>query len=302
MNTLADLEPEIFEELRFPDLSATRSSRGSIRFPIKQPQKAAEGGRIYVHGDPLNMIDWRAYARTDQLIVREQQKEATAKVRIYLDLRPSMDWPDQSLEGLLTSQNLPIKKLTVAYKVALNLAFRHLREQDLVDLILLHDLDGQTVFYQVKVRSKNDIRHLYEDALPHQSFSEFEVLTERDLLQQGFDLGYLISDMLMNPEKDLDLLVNCKVKLLLQILSSLELDNSWLEKDKIYFELADTQEYQGEILLSGEAYKTKLSKWMEELDRICQNQNINRALLSDTTDLAFYFKIMREFLDPRMRL
>ncbi len=302
MSTLADLEPEIFEELRFPDLTATRSSRGSVRFPIKQPQKAAEGGRAYVHGDPLNMIDWRAYARTDQLIIREQQKEAAAKVRIYLDLRASMDWPDASLSGVLQRQDLPMKKQIIAYKVALNLAFRHLREQDLVELVIIHEDDGEFLYYRVKPRSKNDIHHLYEEIFPQATFTGLESMAGSDLEQGSFDLGYCISDMLVEPEQNLVLLQNCRLKLLLQVLSSLELDSAWMQADKIYFELADTQEYQGNTLLLADAYKTKLAKWLEDIERLCQRSDINRVLLADSMDLGLYFKMMREFLDPRMRL
>ena len=46
--------------------------------------------RAYVPGDDLRHVDWRAYARTDQLQVRQYREEIAPVVDLVADLSPSM--------------------------------------------------------------------------------------------------------------------------------------------------------------------------------------------------------------------
>lgn len=302
MSTLADLEPEVFEEVRFPDLVATRSSRGSIRFPIKQPQKAAEGGRIYVPGDPVNLIDWRAYARTDQLVLREQRNQASAKVRIHLDLRPSMEWPDQTVEDYLQDE-VPLRKSALAAKIAMNIAYWHLREQDVVELVILDESaqGGGCVHRRAPIRSKNDVSMFYGEILPNRSWDHLMPTDTSVLRRQRPEVAYLVSDLLQAGDEAVALLQGAKAGLVIQTLSSLELDDGWLRKDKIYFEAAEKSEYQGDTLLSGAAYRGKLAAWLESVERSCAEGRVSRFLFSESTELSVYFALMNEFMDPRKR-
>lgn len=49
-----------------------------------------EDRRAYVPGDDLRHLDWRAYARTDELLVRRYREEIQPRVEIVLDLSRSM--------------------------------------------------------------------------------------------------------------------------------------------------------------------------------------------------------------------
>lgn len=49
-----------------------------------------EDRRGYVPGDDLRHLDWRAYARTDELLVRRYREEIQPRVEIILDLSRSM--------------------------------------------------------------------------------------------------------------------------------------------------------------------------------------------------------------------
>ena len=54
------------------------------------------GSRLYVRGDPISTIDWRASARLssargrDEFVVRERYAEEAPRVVVFCDLRPSM--------------------------------------------------------------------------------------------------------------------------------------------------------------------------------------------------------------------
>lgn len=47
--------------------------------------------RPYQVGDDVRRIDWRAFARSDQLVVRVQREERLARVEVLLDVSRSMD-------------------------------------------------------------------------------------------------------------------------------------------------------------------------------------------------------------------
>jgi uncharacterized protein (DUF58 family) len=51
------------------------------------------GFREYDHSDELKDIDWKAYARTEKLYVRQFEEEKTLTTHILLDSSKSMDYP-----------------------------------------------------------------------------------------------------------------------------------------------------------------------------------------------------------------
>ncbi|MGD9912261.1 DUF58 domain-containing protein, partial [Methanothrix sp.] len=88
------MDTEFFEELeRFSLLVKKRvstahiGSRRSIRFghgisPV--------GYREYRKGDDFKLVDWKVYARTERLYVREHEEERSLLVHILLDSSGSM--------------------------------------------------------------------------------------------------------------------------------------------------------------------------------------------------------------------
>ena len=84
---------------------------------LRQPSRNPESSRLYVPGDPINMIDWKAYARTDQLILREVRDEASARVAVCVDLSETMRWPVDNVPGA----DRVASKAEVAIRVPLTL-------------------------------------------------------------------------------------------------------------------------------------------------------------------------------------
>ncbi len=57
--------------------------------------------RPYQPGDDPRRIDWRAYARSDTLVVRRPRKEVAPRLQVALDLSASMGvWPEKALHAL----------------------------------------------------------------------------------------------------------------------------------------------------------------------------------------------------------
>ena len=55
------------------------------------------GFREYDYSDDLKDIDWKAYARTEKLYVRQFEEEKTLTTHILLDASKSMDYPEKGI-------------------------------------------------------------------------------------------------------------------------------------------------------------------------------------------------------------
>lgn len=129
-NTLAGLIPgyearRIFASARF----AMRSSGGAVQ-RLKTPGRVPEETRPYQAGDPFHLIDWRAFGRTDQLILRQRREQAPQHVRIQMSLHDSMHWP-QSQPG-----NRLVTKSELVWRLALFMGFALMRRGDIVELAI----------------------------------------------------------------------------------------------------------------------------------------------------------------------
>ena len=75
------------------DLRAFRLRREARRYPGQTPADASGAGlefqqtRAYQHGDPMNRIDWKRYARTGDLTTVEFREEHRTAVVLCLDAR-----------------------------------------------------------------------------------------------------------------------------------------------------------------------------------------------------------------------
>ncbi|MGI9334095.1 MAG: DUF58 domain-containing protein [Gammaproteobacteria bacterium] len=54
--------------------------------------------RAYMPGDDLRRVDWRVYARTDRLYVKEYEADTNVNVIVVLDLSRSMDFSGEPIE------------------------------------------------------------------------------------------------------------------------------------------------------------------------------------------------------------
>ena len=79
-STLSSLHPTMGMEQHYSSYKNAPRVWGSHYLALKQPHRMPESTRKYVPGDPVRLIDWKAFARTDQLLIREIRDEASARV------------------------------------------------------------------------------------------------------------------------------------------------------------------------------------------------------------------------------
>ncbi|MBX3273968.1 MAG: DUF58 domain-containing protein [Sandaracinaceae bacterium] len=108
---------------------ATANRQGSHRSPLKAQGVEFAEHRPYVAGDDVRHIDWKAFARHGQLVIRSFEEERDAFVHVLLDVTGSM------------SRGTP-PKIEVAQKLAASFAYVGMRQFDRARVVpFADDLD-----------------------------------------------------------------------------------------------------------------------------------------------------------------
>lgn len=118
---------------------------GSHRSPYKGISQEFAAHRPYIAGDEVRRVDWRVYARTDRLYVKEFEEETNAPVRLLLDTSASLRYAPRG----------ETSKLEYARYLTAALCYLAIRQNDRVGLVLL----GEEVHERIPARGGQ--RHLY---------------------------------------------------------------------------------------------------------------------------------------------
>lgn len=232
---------------------------GTQKLNLMRPTRLPANSRRYTPGDPVNLIDWRAYARNEQLVLREQNDEASCRVHIFLDAKESMEWPTSDIKEAATSGT----KLETASRIMLNLAYQFFRWGDQVKVWIVKG----KLAYPIRMRSQSDA------AITFEKFSAKNFQISDDELQQGrslnlfreesSDLLFWISDGFQGIP---DWINPRGLVCWLQVLSSLEIDPAWLDPDACYFDKPQSaHEFMGTSLLQNQNLQHAVEEWMHKV-------------------------------------
>ena len=144
--------------------------------------------RAYMQGDDVRRIDWRVYARTDRLYVKEFEADTNANLHLVLDISRSMDFASGS-----------VSKLEYAKFLAASLAYLSVRQRDRIGLMTF-DNDVVDVV-PTSIKHFNTVLHSL-DRLKAGGVSDFKKPLER--IAQSLrrrSLVVLISDLYEEPER-----------------------------------------------------------------------------------------------------
>ncbi len=144
--------------------------------------------RAYMPGDDVRRIDWRLFARTDRLYVKEYEADSNANLHLVLDISKSMDYGS----GALT-------KLDYARFLAASLAYLATRQRDRIGLITFNDAIVDTI--PTSIRHFRRVLHALENLEAHGG-SDYAGPLERiaeNLRRRS--LVVLLSDLYDTPER-----------------------------------------------------------------------------------------------------
>lgn len=124
------LDPAVLAKLGSVQLRARAVVEGLLSGLHRSPHQGQSvefaEHKLYTPGDELRRIDWKAFARTDRLLVKRYEHETNLRAFLVLDVSGSMAWKGGA----------PLTKLEYGATLIASLAHLLIRQQDAVGLVL----------------------------------------------------------------------------------------------------------------------------------------------------------------------
>ena len=186
------IDPEVLTRIDNLELVARNVVDGFIsglhRSPLLGMTMDFAEHRAYMPGDDVRRIDWRLYARTDRLYIKQFEADTNANLHLVLDISRSMDYGS----GAVT-------KLAYAKFLAASLAYLSRRQRDRIGLITF-DNDIVDVI-PTSIRHFERVLHML-DQVEVGGASEYHRPLEKIAEQlRRRSLVVLISDLYETPER-----------------------------------------------------------------------------------------------------
>lgn len=188
------LDPSILASIGRLDLVARTIVEGFLTGLHKSPYHGLSqefaAHRPYIAGDELRRIDWRVYARTDRLYVKESEEETNAPIRLLLDISASLNYAPRQLS-----------KLDYARYLTAALAYLATRQGDRVGLVCFNEE------VRAFIPARGGLRHLQTILLALENLeASGQTRIGANLLRQASawkrrGLAIIISDLYDQPEE-----------------------------------------------------------------------------------------------------
>lgn len=291
-------QPEVLSKIARLELRARRVAEGFLSGLHKSPYKGFSvefaDHRQYVPGDDVRHLDWRAYAKTDRLLIKEYEVETNLRTHVLLDCSRSMAYPEHP-------HGARLNKWDYAATVAASLAHLLLHQQDGVGLTLFDDEPRTQLPVSANRASLAGFIHAIERAAParHTNMKTLFHHLADTIPRRG--LVVLISDLLTR----FDDIVNGLQRFRFGRHDVLVMHV--LDEDELTFPFTDQTLFEGledanvEILTDPQAlrraYLEAVQAFVSRLRGACLNQGIDYVLLSTAEPLDV---ALTSFLAMRM--
>ncbi len=291
--TLMELIP--FQNLEGVSQKFVRLARfhGSQKLNLMRTTRMPANSRKYNFGDPVHLIDWRAFARTEQLTVKEQYDEASSAITVILQNSPSMLWPEENIVDELDKRCS--SKLEIACRIACHLTLQALRSGDRVRL-LWHEED---LFYQIPLSTQVDVSIFFEK-LKALNFSGVKTLLGKSAGSAGFersDFLYWINDGLDGLPFWVDK-ISSKYACWIHTMSSLELSATWLNTEHCFFDDGfERKEYMGYQLKITPSFEDEVKGWQKKIQAQWLSHCRGYFLVTEDTLIKNYLNSLQRVWD-----
>ena len=258
------INPEILSRISNMELLARNIVEGFISGLHRSPYKGFSVEfleyRPYIPGDDPMRIDWKLYARSDRLFIKEFEDETNTCCHILLDISNSMEYA-----------SMHITKFQYGSILAASLAYFMIRQRDRVGLYFFDDQIRERIPARSTKGHLVTILNSIENIRPGTRTSmgkPFHELAD-SIKKRGIII--IISDLLEDPETIINGLKHFRFDgndvIVFQILDPFELTFQF--KDIV--ELEDMETSERIIIMSDEARETYLHN-LERFKSILKNE------------------------------
>jgi uncharacterized protein (DUF58 family) len=279
--SLSYLDPETVSRLSRLDLIARLVVEGFItglhRSPYHGFSVEFSEHRPYMPGDPLRDLDWKAYAKSDRLYIKQYEEETNLKAYILLDVSGSMDF----------QSGAALSKFRYATSLAAALSYLILRQRDAVGLMLFRNIIESYVPPRSVQSHLNVLLKTIEQTTPGSDTDmapTFHDLAER-IARRG--LVIVLSDLLDDPQEVLRGLRHFRHRghevVVFHLLDPREIDLDF-DKETRFFDLEDPEQMlTTQPWLVRREYGQMVEEMVETYRRGCAEARIDYALISTAT-------------------
>ncbi len=288
------IRPEVLSRISNLELLARGVVEGFIVGLHRSPYKGFSSDfmeyRPYIPGDDTMHVDWKAWARTDRLYVKEFEDETNTHLQLLVDSSASMGYGSAG-----------VSKLEYALYLAASLGYMMIRQRDAVGFTLFdNDIVTQIPAKSTKGHLHNILREM-DKARPGNKTSmdkPFHTLAER---HRKRGILVIVSDFFGDIDSILEGLQHFRFKghniILFQIMDPAEANFTF--SDFIEFRDMETDEVMlVEAATAREDYLARMGAFQERLRKECNLLNIDFTTL--TTDQPLDFGLFN-YLSARSR-
>lgn len=277
------IQPDVLTRISNLELLARSVVEGFISGLHRSPYKGFSVDfmeyRPYIPGDDLMHVDWKAFARSDKLFVKEFEDETNTQIDVLVDISGSMGYASSDLS-----------KFDYALFLAAALAYLSVRQRDAVGLTLF---DSEL---RLRMPARSTKRHLHAmlREMERANLGKSTLIGKplHELAEQRKRRGFviLISDMLGDIDSLVEGLKHFRFKgnevILFQILDPQELGFDF--SDVIEFEDLES----GETIIvdaesARELYADKLEQHQQALRKHCGLLGVDLTTLTTKQPLDF---------------
>lgn len=275
------LAPELLAAISNLTVRTRNLSEGTIEGRHKSPYKGFNvefsSYRQYAKGDPVKDIDWKVYARSDKLYIKEHEQETNLNGYIILDSSTSMNY-----KGDKSSMS----KYDYAATLAASFAYLILKQQDSLGLAIFSDQVQSILPSRGGMQHlKTVCNHLEQARLAGKTDIASAIDTAaRAMRKRG--LFIIISDLMDNAEATMEKLRQLKTAkhevVLYQVLDSDELFFPF-DQPAIFRDMETNSEVTVDAFLLKNEYRKKIETMISAFRNALRKTGID-YILTDTSN------------------
>lgn len=275
------LDPSVLAGLSNLELRARVVVEGFLSGLHKSPNRGFSvefnDYRHYQRGDDMRHVDWKLYARSDKLYIKQYEDETNVRCVILLDTSASMAYSSGG-----------ISKLNYGITLASALSYFIMRQRDAVGLITFDDEIRN--YLPAKCRQPHLMQIL-------RTLAQVESGKKTDVVKPLTDLAaslnkksfvILISDMLDDEERIINTLQNLRGMgndvITFQIMDDAELNFPFNEASE-FIDMEDDESYITSPAAIRKAYLENLNEFLSYCRKQCQSSGVDYCLLNTAEPL-----------------
>ena len=275
------LDPSVLAGLSNLELRARVVVEGFLSGLHKSPNRGFSvefnDYRHYQRGDDMRHVDWKLYARSDKLYIKQYEDETNVRCVILLDTSASMAYSSGG-----------ISKLNYGITLASALSYFIMRQRDAVGLITFDDEIRN--YLPAKCRQPHLMQIL-------RTLAQVESGKKTDVVKPLTDLAaslnkksfvILISDMLDDEERIINTLQNLRGMgndvITFQIMDDAELNFPFNEASE-FIDMEEDESYITSPAAIRNAYLENLNEFLSYCRKQCQSSGVDYCLLNTAEPL-----------------